>query len=203
MAEHVVKSLYPCLKAVLYPLNQKTIATEAQAVESGCGFHPHLILAHVSLSRTVTLWITSLYFSMSVICVGTESLGRMGYQLSPVEKRSEGSTLVNCCQLACVDEISQSKQPYLAESNLTLVLGEAAHLLHIELSVCTGSTSHRHTHSARSPATSASHTIIRSCTINQILTPPPPCYTPPRCIVTLSCCTGAECAAFPDKDTEW
>jgi hypothetical protein len=37
----------------------------------------------------------------------------------------------------CVDD-GWFEQPYLSESDWTLGLCEAAHLLHIELSVCTG-----------------------------------------------------------------
>ena len=39
------------------------------------------------------------------------------------------------------------KQPHLAKSDWTLALGEAAHLLHIEQSVCNRLTSHLHSHS--------------------------------------------------------
>ena len=41
----------------------------------------------------------------------------------------------------CVED-GWLKQPHLAESDWTLGLGEAERLLHIESSVCTGSTSH-------------------------------------------------------------
>ena len=76
----------------------------------------------------------------------------------------------------CVDE-GWFKQPHLARVRLdyTLGMGEAAQLLYLEQSMCTGQTSRHHTYLEKSPASydSMDRRLMRCCLSNWFPTSQP------------------------------